>query len=137
MRFIPLLSCSAASLPSWEPDFLKLLASGVETFIMMVCERLDPPVELPTPTVASERAGVCMVLSESRKLVPQCLTALALITNSPFESRAAMESLVPVPGPLTYPPVAKPVPPKPLKIALVTLAAASWATAFRIEGYAS
>ena len=37
---------------------------------------------------------------------PAPLTALAVITNSPSDNLAGIESLVPVPGPLASPPLA-------------------------------
>ena len=66
--------------------------------------------------------GVAIIVAETRPPVANlgnfpeliefnkgknCLVALALTTNSPFEIMAGIESDVPVPLPLTKPPVAK------------------------------
>ena len=57
----------------------------------------DPPFAKP---------GTLPKLIASSMSTPMVLAVLALITYSPFESIAGMESLVGVPGPLTKPPAA-------------------------------
>ena len=52
------------------------------------------------------RPPAAILLIDSRFPYPNEAADLALITNSPFESIAGIESDVPVPGPDIYPPAA-------------------------------
>src|ERR1035437_4388091 len=86
----------------FDPRKLPNDRPSMDRFTVLVAGALPPP---PTRTGAGTRPpaakpGIILLLRECNRFSPYACTAAALKTNSQFECREGLLSLVPLPGPL-------------------------------------